>query len=120
MKGFLNTSVTNILVTGALSFLAIFRPETIRNVNISFLLWLSSGFVMLVMLFVKISLFRRIYGRAQDPANYHLNFFGKKVLHPTVVKAEEVLIFFITIPFFLFAGAYFIARLVNLMMFGRL
>ena len=79
-----------------------------------------TGFIMVIMLFIKISIFRAIYKRSQDPEHFHYNYFGKKVLHGSVVKFEEILIFFFTMPFFLFCGAYFVARLFNLLLYKHL
>ncbi len=120
LRRFINTAVSNILLAGCLTVMAIFRPDSIRYVNLKLLLWIMSGLVMIIMLLVKISILRNIYRRSKDPVNYHLNFFGKKVLHSSVVLQGEIYIFFFTIPFFLFAGAYFLARLLNLVMYGHL
>jgi hypothetical protein len=120
LRWFVNTAVSNIFLAGLLTILAIYRPELIRNINLKFLLWIISGFIMLIMLLIKVSIFRNIMKRSRDPANYHLNYFGKKVLHSSVVSRGEIYIFFFTIPMFLFAGAYFLARMLNLIMFGYL
>jgi hypothetical protein len=47
---------------------------------------------------------RNMYRRSKDPANYHFNFFGKKVLHSKVVLQEEIYIFLFPSRFFFFAG----------------
>jgi len=120
LKGFINTTISNVLLAGIITFLAITNPNYVSKVDFKFLLWLMMGFLMLIMLFIKISIFRAIYKRSKDPQHFHYNFFGKKVLHGTVVKFEEILIFFFTMPFFLFCGAYFIARLFNLLLYKQL
>lgn len=120
LQWFINTAVTNILIAGSISFLLVWKPYLIRNINPTLALWLLSGLVLIITLVIKISLFRRMYRNMQDPKNFHYNFFGKKVLHPEAVSKLDMLAFFGTMPFFLMAGAYFIARLVNLIMFGRL
>jgi hypothetical protein len=79
-----------------------------------------SGLMMIIMITIKASIIRNIWKRAKDPANYHFNFFGKKVLDSKAVLQEEVFIFLFTVPFFLLAGAYFFARLVNLILYNRL
>ena len=96
------------------------RPDLLFQVDVPKLLWIISGFIMVVTLMVKIKIFIRIYRKAQDPDNYHINFFGKKVLHSSVVSRIELAIFFGTIPFFLMSGAYFIARLVNFFLYKHL
>ena len=120
LKRFINTAISNIVLAGALTVLVIFRPDLIRDVNLKFLLWIMSGLIMLIMLMIKITIMRNMFKRSKDPANYHFNYFGKKVLHSKVVLQEEVYIFLFTIPFFLFCGAYFFARLVNLLLYKNL
>ena len=120
LQWFVNTAVTNILLAGCITFLVAWKPTLVRNVDPAFALWLISGLVLIITLGLKISLFKRMYRNMQDPKNYHLNFFGKKVLHPGAVSKVDMLVFFMTMPFFLMAGAYFVARLVNLIMFGRI
>lgn len=120
LKRFINTAISNIVLAGALTVLVIFRPDLIRDVNLKFLLWIMSGLIMLIMLMIKITIMRNMFKRSRDPANYHFNYFGKKVLHSKVVLQEEVYIFLFTIPFFLFCGAYFFARLVNLLLYKNL
>jgi hypothetical protein len=120
LNRFINTAVSNILIAGSIMFLVVYKPSLIRNIDPALTLWLISGLVLVLSLGIKISLFRRMYRNMQDPKNYHLNFFGKKVLHPSAVSKMDMLAFFGTMPFFLMAGAYFVARLVNLIMFGRL
>ena len=120
LQWFLNTAVSNIVIAGTISFLLVWKPAIIRNINPAYTLWLLSGLVLIITLAIKISLFRRMYRNMQDPKNYHYNFFGKKVLHPGAVSKLDMLAFFGTMPFFLMAGAYFVARLINLIMYGRI
>jgi hypothetical protein len=120
LRRFVNTAISNILIAGVLTVLSLFRPDLLRDLNLGMLFWLMSGLMMMTMLLVKVNILRNIYRRSHDPENYHFNFFGKKVLHSSVVSKGEVYIFLFTIPFFLFSGAYFFARLVNLIMFKRL
>lgn len=120
LRRFINTAISNIVLAGALTILVIFRPDLIRNINLQFLLWIMAGLIMIIMIMIKATILRNMYRRSKDPANYHFNFFGKKVLHSKVVLQEEIYIFLFTIPFFLFCGAYFFARLINLLMFGQL
>jgi demethoxyubiquinone hydroxylase (CLK1/Coq7/Cat5 family) len=71
-------------------------------------------------LMIQISILKEIYLRSQEPENFHYNFFGKKVLHPSVVKPSFLLAFLFSMPFLLLAGAYFVARLINIFLFGHL
>jgi hypothetical protein len=120
LRAFVKTTMSNIMIAGACIVLFMSRPDLLFRVDVPKLLWVMSGFIMLVTLWVKIKIFIRIYRKAQDPENYHINFFGKKVLHSSVVSRIELAVFFGTIPFFLMSGAYFIARLVNFFLYRHL
>ncbi len=120
LRNFINTSVSNVLIAISLIVIALYKPEYISDIDLKVLFWLLSGLVMVFMLMIKIAVFKRIYQRAKDPAHFHYNFFGKKVLHSTVVKPLEIGLFFGSMPFFLFAGAYFVARLINLFLYAHL
>ena len=117
---YLNTAVSNMLVAGALIYVSLTNPGSIRGIDPKVLFWILSGLVLVVTLKIKISIFRKIYLRAQEPENFHYNFFGKKVLHSSVVKPTYIVGFFASMPFFLFAGAYFVARLINVFLYGHL
>lgn len=103
-----------------ISFFSLFYPQRFKQINLLFLYWIISGYLMLMMILIKIHIFRKIYKRHQDPSNYHFNFFGKKVMDTSSITNREMRQFMITIPIFLFSGSYFVARLVNLILFGRL
>ena len=117
LKTFIKTTISNITLAGTCIVLFLSKPEMLHEVNVGRLIWLMSGFVMVVTLWVKINILVKIYRRAKDPDNYHLNFFGKKVLHSTVVSKVEMAIFFGTMPFLLISGSYFVARLVNFFLY---
>ncbi len=119
-KGFIFTFVTNGLIALALIYIALKQPDMVKNLDMTVLTWIMSGVLMVMLLFLKISIFRRIYRRAQDPEHFHYNFFGKKVLHSSAVKPVEIVLFFASIPFFLFAGAYFVARIINLILYNHM
>ncbi len=120
LKRFVNTAVSNILLAGVSTVLAIFKPVYLRHVNLKLLFWIMAGLFMIMMVSIQIMIFANMYRRSKDPENYHLNFFGKKVLHSSVVLQEELYIFFFTIPLFLITGAYFFARLINFLLYGHL
>ncbi|HOO70928.1 MAG TPA: hypothetical protein PK926_04125 [Spirochaetota bacterium] len=117
---FLSTAFLNVSIAMVLSIVALSQPERIRHVDFKFILWILSGFVMVLMLILKIYFFRAIYLRSKDPDYYHLNYFGKKVLNKGFVKQYEFFTFFLSIPFFLLMGAYFVARLINLIRHGSI
>ena len=120
LRTFIKTTISNVILAGTCIVLFMSRPDLMFEVDVQKLVWLMSGFIMFTTLGVKIRIFIRIYKRAQNPEHYHINFFGKKVLHSSVVNRIELAIFFGTIPFFLMSGAYFIARLVNFFLYKHL
>ena len=117
---FIATVALNMGLALSLMILSLTRPELIRQLNLKFFFWLLSGFVTLVLLCLKIAIFRNIYKRSKDPAWYHFNHFGKKVFEKGIVKQMEFLGIFGSLPFFLFIGAYFVSRLINMMLYGRM
>jgi len=120
LRNYVNTTITNILIAGGLIYVALSRPEQMQNINIRLLLWILSGALSLIALLIKIKIFMNIYKRSKDPEHFHYNFFGKKVLHPGVVKPYEFVAFFGLIPFFCITGAYFVARLINIILYNHL
>jgi hypothetical protein len=119
-RWFLYTLVSNMVLALVLIILAVIEPKLIRSINFTILTWVLSGLIMLVTLAVQINIAVIIIKRSRNPENYHYNYFGKKVLHAKVVRYEEILIFIFTMFFLLFAGAYFVARLINLIIYGQL
>jgi hypothetical protein len=119
-NAFLVTAFTNVSIGMVLSIFALNQPEKIRNIDIKLILWIISGFIMFLMLVLKIAFFRRIYLRTKDPECYHFNYFGKKVYNKGLVKQYEYFTLLLSMPFFLILGAYFIARLINLVMYGNI
>ncbi|TFH40511.1 MAG: hypothetical protein E4G96_07365 [Chrysiogenales bacterium] len=114
LQRYILTSISNVFISAALIFVTLYRPDQLRKIQFPLMLWLLSGTVMVVMLLLQIAIFRRIYSRSKMPEHYHYNFFGKKVLHGSVLKPVEVGIFFASIPLFLIAGAYFVAKMIRL------
>ncbi len=117
---FLLTVITNMSLAITLSILALSRPELIRNINLEMLLWLFSGLIMLFLLSFKIIIFINVYRRSRNPAFYHTNYFGKKVYEKGIIKQSEFLGFLFSFPIFLLVGAYFTARLINLLLYGHI
>ncbi len=120
LKTFINTTLSNVILAGTCIVVFISKPHLLRDLNLVILSWIMSGLVMFVTLCIKVKIFITVYQRAKDPSNYHLNFFGKRVLHSTVVKKMEMAMFFGTIPFFLLSGSYFMARLINFFLYKHL
>ncbi len=120
LKTFINTTLSNVILAGTCIVVFITKPHLLKDLNLVMLSWIMSGLVMFVTLSIKIKIFITVYRRAKDPSNYHLNFFGKRVLHSTVVKKMEMAMFFGTIPFFLLSGSYFMARLINFFLYKHL
>ncbi len=119
-KGFVYTAISNALLALTLIYIAFKRPEQVQHLDMKILTWIMSGVLMLMLFLLKISIFKRIYNRAQDPQHFHYNFFGKKVLHSSAVSPIEIVLFFASMPFFLFSGAYFVARVLNLILYNHI
>ena len=119
-KRFFLTAFISFALLGIVSLSSLYILPLYNILDFSLLFWILSGYLMIVSVCIKIMIFRRVYLRYQDPQNFHYNFFGKKVIHSGFLTNKEMKNFFVTIPLFLFAGAYFIARLINLIIHGRL
>ncbi len=113
LQKYILTTISNVFISAALIFVALYKPEQIQKIKFPLMMWILNGFIMVLSLITQITILRRLYQRSKLPENYHYNFFGKKVLHPSVVKPGEVAAFFATIPIFLFTGAYFFAKLIR-------
>jgi hypothetical protein len=113
LRKYINTAVVNLVTAGICIIIAIFYPEQILKIRGPLLMWLISGVLMILAFLLQVSILIRIYNRAKLPEHYHYNFFGKKVLHSSVARPMEVALFFASIPMFLAAGAYFVARFIR-------
>lgn len=117
---FIATVILNMGIALALITISLTRPDLVRQLNLKFFFWLLSGFVTLLLLCLKIVIFRNIYKRSKDPKWYHFNHFGKKVFEKGIVKQSEFIGIFGSLPFFLFIGAYFVSRLINMFMYEHM
>ena len=117
---FLATVALNMGIAMALIILALTKPHLIRQLNLKYFFWLLSGFVTILLLCIKIAIFRNVYRRAQDPKWYHVNYFGKKVYEKGVVKQVEFIGVFLSLPFVLIIGAFFVSRLITIIMYGHM
>ena len=113
LNRYILTTVTNIVISAGLIFVALYRPLVIQKIKFPLLMWVITGFIMFASLMAQITIFQRAYQRSKLPEYYHYNFFGKKVLHPDVLKKGELVFFFLSMPVFLVSGAYFIAALLR-------
>jgi drug/metabolite transporter (DMT)-like permease len=111
---FLNTAGANLVIAGLCIVIALYRPEEIKRIQMPMVLWLMSGVMMALVLSFQIVIFIKVYRRAKLPENYHFNYFGKKVYHPSIVKPTEVVVFFSSMPLLLLAGAYFVAKSIRM------
>lgn len=117
---FLGTFVTNTVLMGFTFYHLFKNPAAFYNLDLKFTMWVISGFVLIFVLFIKISTIIKIYKRSQDPNCYKINFFGKKVYEGGLVNKQEFLTLFVTMPFFLMVGSYFVARLINIILYGKI
>ncbi len=117
---YIGTASINVLIAGTLIFISLMYPHLIRAIDPKLLFWVLSGMILIFTLVIQLSILRKIYLRSKEPENFHYNFFGKKVLHPSVVKPSYLLAFLMTMPFLLLAGPYFVARIINIILFGHL
>ncbi len=110
-KGFLFTAVTNIFIGMFLAALILINPREVKELKLERLLFIESGVIFFLMLYIKARITMRIYKRSQDPEHFHYSFFGKKVIHGSAVSSTEVIIYFLTLPLTLICGAYFVVKL---------
>jgi len=117
---FVVTALLNTAFMTAISVVALKFPAMIQMVDMRIILWLLSGITFFITLLIQMYVFISVYRRAKNPEFYYENFFGKKVYKKGIIKQFEFLSIFATLPVMLILGAYFVARLVNYIMFGRL
>ncbi len=119
-KSLLGTFIINTTLMILISIVAIGNPEDVYFINIKFVSWVVSGIICFFVLILKISITIRIVKRTKDPQYYDINFFGKKVYKPGLVRPKEFLALIASVPIFLLIGAYFVARLINLILYGHI
>ena len=119
-KTFLGTFIINTILMIITSTIALTSPSSIQRIDVKFILWIISGLIMSILLFLQVVILIRVYRRSKDPDFFDINFFGKKVFRKGVIKQSEFLTFILTIPFFLMVGSYFVARLANLILYNHL
>jgi hypothetical protein len=111
---FMITAVTNMLLSIALAAIVMLDPKVIGGIKLDIIYILEAGLIFIYMMTIKIRIIVIIIKRLRDPKNYHFSHFGKKIYNTTIVDFKEVMTFFITFPFTLIAGAYFVVRIMQL------
>jgi hypothetical protein len=119
-RRFFSTAFIGFGLLGGVSFLSLFITFLYKTLDFSLLFWILSGYLTIISVCIKILIFIRVYLRYQDPRNFYYNFFGKKVMHAGFLTNKEMGYFVVTVPLFLFAGVYFVAKLINLIIYGHL
>jgi len=109
-RGFMITAVSNIVIATLLAISIKVYPAVLKKMQMELMLLLESGLIFFYLLIVKIRITIRIFKRLKDPSNYHFSYFGKKVYDTTIVTYGELITYFVTMPFTIFAGAYFFAK----------
>ena len=109
-NGFMITAVTNIVVATLLAINIKVYPGVLQKLPMELMLLLESGLIFFYLLILKIRITIRIVKRHRDPSRYHLSYFGKKVYDTSIVTYGELITYFVTMPFTIIAGAYFIAK----------
>ncbi|MBN1534758.1 MAG: hypothetical protein JXA20_18955 [Spirochaetes bacterium] len=117
---FVSTLISNMCLSMVLIVFALRNPEMIRSLNMRLILWVLSGIIMIITLFIQIAVFRNVFRRSRDPEFYHFNYFGKKVYEDGIIRKSEFFSFVISLPFLLIIGAYFVARLINIFIYGHI
>lgn len=110
-KGFLFTALTNIFLGIFLSVYILIFPQELASINLNLIVFIESGVIFGAMLLIKIKISINIYRRTKDPQHFHYSYFGRKVLHASVVKISELFAYFLSLPLTIICGAYFIVQL---------
>lgn len=110
-RGFIITSITNSMVGITLAIYVLMDREVLAGLNIDRILVLETGVLFAFMLGQKVRVTIQIIRRLRNPESYHVNHFGRKVYHGSIVEGKELAVYFLTMPFTLIAGAYFFAKL---------
>lgn len=110
-RGFLLTTATNFAIGMGILIVMMKDPDVIRRFTLGPVLFIESGVVFSLLIFLKILITVRIIKRMKAPDSYDISFFGKRVYKQDVVKKGELATYFLTLPFTLMSGAYFLVNL---------
>jgi hypothetical protein len=111
---FMITAVTNMLLSIAVATIVMTDQQVLRGIKLDVIYILEAGLVFIYMMTIKIRVTIVIIKRLRDPNNYHFSHFGKKIYNTSIVNFQEVATYFITFPFTLIAGAYFVVRVMRM------
>jgi hypothetical protein len=111
---FMITVVTNVFISIIIAFIVAMDPRMLKGIKLDVVWFLEAGLVFVYMMAVKIRITYVIIRRLKDPVNYHLNHFGRKIYNTSIVNFQEVMTYFVTFPFTLMAGAYFVVRMMRM------
>ncbi len=112
-KNFMVTAVSNIFVSIILAIMVALDQKILGGLKLDLVFILESGLLFIYMVAIKVRLTVSIIKRLKNSDNYHLSHFGKKIYHTTIVDFKEVMTYFVTFPFTMMAGAYFIVKLLR-------
>lgn len=110
-RGFIITTFTNIVCAMVMTVIVFNNPGVISRLNVDLILILEGGFVFIVLVLIKIKIAIQIVRRTRNPEFYHLNYFGKKIYEGPVVSKGELAFYFLSMPFTLLTGAFFVTRM---------
>lgn len=110
---FMITAVSNMLISIAVASFVMLDQKIMSGIKMNVLLLLESGLLFIYMMAIKIRVTVVIIKRLRDPKNYHFSHFGKKIYNTTIVDFKEVMTYFVTFPFTMMAGAYFIVKILK-------
>jgi hypothetical protein len=111
---FMITVATNVVTSIVIAMIVAMDPGILKGIKLDAVWFLEAGLIFIYFMAVKIRITWVIIRRLKDPANYHLNHFGKKIYNTTIVNFQEVMTYFVTFPFTLMAGAYFFVRIIRM------
>ncbi len=111
---FMITAVTNMLLSIAVATIVMTDQQVLRGIKLDVIYILEAGLVFIYMMTIKIRVTIVIIKRLRNPNNYHFSHFGKKIYNTSIVNFQEVATYFITFPFTLIAGAYFVVRIMRM------
>lgn len=112
-RNFMITAACNIFMGIGLAIIVAIDQKIVSGLNLNLIFILESGLLFIYMVAIKVRLTITIVRRLNNADNYHLSHFGKKIYHTTIVDFKEVMTYFVTLPFTMMAGAYFIVKILK-------
>ncbi|HOK02245.1 MAG TPA: hypothetical protein PKX79_10055 [Spirochaetota bacterium] len=105
------TTFSNFAIGLSILYVLTKEPLVLKRFSFAPFLIIESGLVFSFLILLKVWITLRIWRRMKDPENYDISFFGKKVYKQDVVKKGELAAYFLTLPFTLISGAYFLVNI---------